>query len=282
MKELRGIEKSIGYAATEIAKDIEADCIISLERIEKESYEETPDTIDVQLTFFKKIKPGVFRKTEYKSKIKKTIAHSIAPIKELLSEGINKKYINEGDRVVCVQDESMGTGLKGVLFIFDIDKLFFDISTHKLTENTHSDVVETVINIANEIAKEGREGKKIGTSFVIGDKSEILKHTKQLIINPFMGYPESARKITDPSIKETIKEFAQLDGSFIIDQDGTIVTAGAYLTAPQNNVESLQGFGTRHQACAAITKETNSIAVVVSSTGGNVRVFKEGKISMKI
>ena len=39
------------------------------------------------------------------------------------------------------------------------------------------------------------------------------------------------------------------------------------------------GFGTKHRACAALTKETNAIAVVVSESGGKVKychtIFQE-------
>lgn len=279
---MKGIEESIGHAATKIAKDISASSIISIERVEKDSYEETPYHLDVKVTVFKKIKKDVYRKSEYETKIRKLESGSVAPIKDLLMEGINKNYINKGDRVVCVQDESMGTGYKGLLFIFDVDRIFFDISTHNLAQNTPSDVVETVINIALEIASEGREGRRVGTAFIIGDRTETSKYIRQLIINPFAGYSDQSRKITDPLIRETIKEFAQLDGAFVIDNSGTIITTGAYIDIESKETDLPPGFGTRHRNCAALTKETNSIAVVVSESGGVVRVFKEGRIIMKL
>lgn len=279
---MKGIEESIGHAATKIAKDINASSIISIERVEKDAYEETPYHLDVKVTVFKKIKKDVYRKSEYETKIRKLESGSVAPIKDLLMEGINKNYINKGDRVVCVQDETMGTGYKGLLFIFDVDRIFFDISTHNLAQNTPSDVVETVINIALEVAREGREGRKVGTAFIIGDRAETSKYIRQLIINPFAGYSDQSRKITDPLIRETIKEFAQLDGAFVIDNSGIIITTGAYIDIEAKDVDLPPGFGTRHRNCAAITRDTNSIAVVVSESGGVVRVFKDGRIIMKL
>ena len=279
---MKGIEESIGHAATKIAKDINASSIISIERVEKDSYEETPYHLDVKVTVFKKIKKDVYRKSEYETKIRKLESGSVAPIKELLMEGINKNYINKGNKVVCVQDETMGTGYKGMLFIFDVDRIFFDISTHNLAQNAPSDVVETIINIALEIAREGREGRKVGTAFIIGDRTEVSKYIRQLIINPFAGYSDQSRKITDPLIRETIKEFAQLDGAFVVDNSGIIITTGAYIDIEAKEVDLPPGFGTRHRNCAALTKETNAIAVVVSESGGIVRVFKEGRITMKL
>ena len=278
----RNVEESIGHAATKIAQDISANAIISIERLEPQGFEDIHFHINVKVTIFKQVRKGVYKKVEYDTKIRKLESGSVTPIKEILIEGINKNYIEKGDRVVCVQDETLGTGYKGLLFIFDVDNIFFDISTHNLAENINSDVVESVINIALELSKEGREGKKIGTAFIIGDKNEIVKYTRQLIINPFAGYSENAKKITDPLMRETIKNFAQLDGVFILERTGAIITAGAYIDVEAKNVDLPPGFGTRHRNCAALTKETDSIAVVVSESGGIVRVFKQGKIVMKL
>jgi len=274
------IEESIGIAATKIAKDVNANCIVSLEQKEKEEYTDS-EHLEVKVTIFKQIKTGVYKKIEYETKIRKLESGSIIPVKEVLMEAINKKYIEKGERVVCIEDESMGTGYKSVLFIFDVDKIFFDISKHKLAENINSNVIETIINIASEIALEGREGRKIGTAFIIGEPQEISKYLRQLIINPFSGLSEKV-KITDPDIRETIKEFAQLDGVFVIQTDGTIISTGAYINADDSNVDLPSGFGTRHRACAALTKQTNSLAVVVSESGGIVRVFKGGRIVMRV
>jgi len=276
------IEESIGKAATKIALDVGADCIISTEQKQREAYEETHGHIDVTVTIFRKVRRAVYSKREYDTKIRKVTSGSMVPIKELLMEAIIRKYIRKGDRVVCVEDESMGTGYKGLLFVFDVDKIFFDISTHNLAENIGADVIEAVINIALEIGREGREGKRIGTGFIIGDKTEILKYVKQMIFNPFAGQPEELRKITDPEIKETVKEFSQLDGIFVIDNDGVIVTNGAYINVDLNDVSLPNGFGTMHRCCAALTNTIDAIAVVVSESGGVVRVLKNGKIIIKL
>ena len=221
------IENSIGAAATKIAKEIKADAIVSIEKIKKEEYEEL-DELNIQVSIFRKVKPKIYNKVEYKTKIRKIESGSIIPIKEILIEAINKKYITKGEKIVCVEDGSLGTGYKGMIFIFDVDEIFFKISKHKLSEKISSEVIESVINLASEIGIEGREGKKIGTAFIIGESQEISKYLRQLIINPFYN-TETKIKITDPDIKETIKEFAQLDGVFIIDNEGHIISSGTYI-----------------------------------------------------
>ena len=276
------IEESIGRAATKIAEDIEANCIISIDQKKKENMDEDYGHMNVGVSVFKRIRKGVYDKKEYETEVRKVSGGSIIPIKEILMEAITRRYIAKGDKVVCVQDESMGTGYKGMLFVFDVDKVFFDISTHNLAENINSEVIESIINIAQEISKEGREGKPVGTAFIVGNKSELLKYVRQLILNPFAGHTEESRKITDPDLKETIKEFAQLDGVFVIDRNGVIVTTGAYVDIDTKDIELPKGLGTRHMCCAAITKATDSIAVTVSQSGGVVRVFKNGKIIIRI
>ncbi len=268
------VEESIGYAATKIAIEIDADCIIAIEDAVKEEFQNLPH-IDVKVSVFKKVRTGVYSKIEYLTQIRKVTGGSIVPIKELLMEGINKSYIKKGDKVVCVADESIGSGYKGMLFVFDVDKIFFDISIHNLAENVNQDVLEAVIDIALEISREGREGRKIGTAFVIGDTEETSKYIKQLIINPFAGYAEDVRNITNPHLRETIKEFSQLDGVFVLDNNGKIYTGGAYIDINTNDINLPPGFGTRHLCCAALTKKINAIVIVVSQSG-TVRVFKEG------
>jgi DNA integrity scanning protein DisA with diadenylate cyclase activity len=272
------IEQAIGTAATKIAKDINADSIVSIERIIKEEYEEE---INIKITIFKRVQPKVFKKIEYNTKTKKLEPGSILPVKEILMEAITKDYIKKGEKVVCIEDGSMGAGYKGILFIFDVDDVFFKMGKQNISEYIDQGIIEAVLSIAMEISHEGREGKKIGTGFVIGDISEINKYLKQLIINPF-GRLEEKVKITDPSIKETIKEFSQLDGVFVIDLEGNIVSAGTYLDVNLTDFEFPEGFGTKHRSCAAITKNTNAISIVISESGGKIRILKDGRIAVKV
>ena len=190
------IPSILGLTATKIANEINANSIISVERTASDIYNENSPYYDVKVSIFKKINLNQYAKAEYKTKIKKPELGSIVPLRELLMEAISNKYINKGEKVVCIQDESVATGYKGMLFIFDVDNLFFDISTNKLAENVDSNVIETVIDIALELSKYGREGKKVGTAFVIGKKEDLLRYSKQLIINPFSNLEDEKKRIT--------------------------------------------------------------------------------------
>ena len=279
------ISKVISEAVARLAHDIEANIILFITKDdETDPVLEETFTMNVKGIIFKQDENKMFmRHEDYQTTILKSIDGGLSPIKELLRELVVNKILNVGHKVVCVTDESIGAGYTGLIFIFEVDKVFFKISTQKLTENIDPIVFDSVLNIAIDIAKEGREGRHVGTAFVMGQRENLLKHTKQMIFNPFAGYPEEQRKIQDPSLKETVKEFSQLDGAFIIDKEGTILTAGAYITAKDDGIELPQGLGTRHRSCAALTKqEDDVIAIVVSESGGIIRIFKKGKIVTKL
>lgn len=273
------LEAIIGEAAAKVALSTHANTIVSIEKSEH-----TDNTaLYVKVSVFKRT-DGEFDKIEYHSRVKRSMPGSVLPIKDILSEAVQRKFIEKNDRVVCVEDEAVSMGFKGMLFVFDVDDFFFTISTAQLPEAVHSEILEAVVSVAQEIAEEGREGQHVGTTFVVGNKAAILPHTRQIIINPFQNYPVEQRLITDVSLKETIKSFAQLDGAFIIDEGGVIETAGAMISNTIPGVEPVEmpGFGTRHTSAATLTRAVDCIAVVVSSSGGAVRLFKDGKMLMRV
>ena len=140
------------------------------------------------------------------------------------------------------------------------------------------EVFEAVFSTAVEISREGREGKPIGTAFVVGDSPAVLARSKQLILNPFEGHDPAKRLITDPSNVENVKEFALLDGVFIMSGAGVLEAAGRYLTIDTSTVRIPMGLGTRHGSVAGITRATNSVGVVVSQSGGRISVFRRGEM----
>ncbi|VVB96137.1 DisA bacterial checkpoint controller nucleotide-binding protein [uncultured archaeon] len=155
----------------------------------------------------------------------------------------------------------------------------FDIAGLLNGTGVSEQVFEAVIKIAMEISSEGREGRAIGTAFILGDAANVMAKSKQLILNPFQGYKKEERNITDPEIRDNIKEFAQLDGVFVISGDGVVEAAGRYITMDTGLVKIPRGLGTRHSSVAAMTSATKSIGIVVSQSGGVIRIFRDGKIA---
>jgi DNA integrity scanning protein DisA with diadenylate cyclase activity len=148
--------------------------------------------------------------------------------------------------------------------------------------NIQPAVILRALSLAIELAAEGREGKPVGTMFVIGDWRNVMRHGHQLVLNPFHGFSRSLRSLLDPSLGETIKEFAQLDGAFIVKADGTVLSAGTYLVPKAASLRLPPGLGTRHQAGAAITAQTRAMAITISQSTGTVTVFRHGQIVLKL
>jgi PAS domain S-box-containing protein len=144
--------------------------------------------------------------------------------------------------------------------------------------DVEEEVFDAVFHICTEISKEGREGKQIGTAFLLGDTGNVLQHSRQLILNPFEGHKPENRMATSNDLKEMIKEYAQLDGAFVISGEGVIEAAGRRITIDSSTIDIPKGMGTRHSSVAAITQATNAVGMVVSQSGGKISIFKNGKI----
>ncbi len=171
--------------------------------------------------------------------------------------------------------------------------LLLDISKEKellsfkgdidLEKSVKPEVFEKILRIALEIANQGREGKSVGTIFILGDKENVMENIKQMIFNPFKGYDPDERNILKANLDDTLKEYSLLDGATVIDCNGVIETAGAYISVSATSTEDLpKGLGARHIAAASITAITKAISIVVSESTGDVTIFKNGSIVTRI
>lgn len=132
-------------------------------------------------------------------------------------------------------------------------------------------IIRAILRITAELRR-GYEGKSIGTSFVVGDLEEVLKRSRQSIINPFKAHHVD---ITMEENWKTIEEFVQLDGAFIIDDDGIVFSAGRYMDVGGEEINAGR-VGGRHMAAVSITRATNAIAITLSQDG-TVEVYKDGE-----
>ena len=139
------------------------------------------------------------------------------------------------------------------------------------------DVLDSLIELAVEIAREGREGKRVGTLFMLGDENAVLARSRSLILDPLLGHPESARQITNLNLRGTIKELAQLDGGFVVSHAGIVLSACRYLDAIAAKVEVPLGLGSRHIAAANMSAVTKAAGIVVSESSV-VRIFCHGQL----
>jgi diadenylate cyclase len=157
--------------------------------------------------------------------------------------------------------------------------LFKEICTERRGVNTR--VLKQTVTLAVEIAREGREGRKIGTLFVVGDSDAVLSNSRPMILDPLYGHPDEAKHIADPNVRETLKELAQLDGAFVVSDSGVVLSAARYIDALSNSLDVPLGLGSRHMAGASVSHRTNAVAVVVSESS-MVRIFDDGDLVSEI
>src|SRR5258708_25280675 len=139
------------------------------------------------------------------------------------------------------------------------------------------DVLEPLIELAVEIAREGREGRRIGTLFTLGDENAVLAKSRSLILDPLAGHPESSRHVGNLNLRGTIKELAQLDGAFVVGGSGIFLSACRYLDAVASEVDVPLGLGSRHIAAANMSAVTKAVGIVVSESSV-VRLFCHGQL----
>ncbi|UCH81284.1 MAG: diadenylate cyclase [Nitrospiraceae bacterium] len=201
-------------------------------------------------------------------------------IKYAFFHGVMQGLIKPDSRVVCVLGP-WGKGHLDTVTVHDLALSWseeFPFDPRLLISKRALNAVMAVVDIALDIGALGREGKSIGTTFIIGDTEEVLKSSHQAVFNPFKGYPKKERIITRSEVVESIKEFAQLDGAIIISDTGVIEAAGRHLDAAGAVTRQLRGLGSRHRAAAGMTRKTEAVAVVVSESTGRVTIFDNGRI----
>lgn len=183
-------------------------------------------------------------------------------------------YITEDMEVILISDYPFKFILE-----FQSSAMPFYRVMNELSDVVDREVMEALLKIVFEIHLEGREGKHIGTLFIVGDTEKVLEHSKQLVINPYHNQDDDIRSILNKENWESVKEFAQLDGAFVLDPQGRILNAGRYiLVDPQ--VQTTGGLGGRHLAAASITYTTSCISFALSSSG-TIRIFRNGKVVLK-
>jgi DNA integrity scanning protein DisA with diadenylate cyclase activity len=189
--------------------------------------------------------------------------------RELVERAFLEGFVSVNDRVMCI----VRSGIEST-FIYDFKDIGLAHLKADVGKRVPVELMELVIQLAFQIAREGREGTPMGALLVVGDTDAVMRHSRPRIINPFQGHPEKGREIWTMSNWNTIKAYAQMDGATLIDDKGVARAAGRYLSYTWD-VYLSGGLGGRHIAAASITKMTTAIAVVVSSTSVG-RVFKDG------
>ena len=199
-------------------------------------------------------------------------------IKYAFLQAVLDGVISADDRVVCVLGPS-GRSHLDTITIHDLSLSWseeFPFDVRPLIDSGFINTIMAVIDIALDLGALGREGKPVGTIFVIGDSPAVLASSHQAVFNPFKGYEPAECGINRPEVVESLKEFAHLDGAIIIGADGIVEAAGRHLDSG-GDTNTGRGLGARHRAASGITVTTSAVSVVVSESTGKVTIFRAGK-----
>jgi DNA integrity scanning protein DisA with diadenylate cyclase activity len=205
-------------------------------------------------------------------------------VSQALLEAIADNLLQTGARVMALyagfERENIDT-----LSIINLSEHLTKLTSRdlqRLETQVPLSTLRRVVDLAVEIGREGREGKPVGTLFVVGNHRRVMELSHEQVHDPFRGYQKKDRMIANPRVRESIKELAQIDGAFVISSDGCVIAAGRILDAPATDLTLSKGLGARHWAAAAISKATNAVAIAVSESTGTVRLFQNGVVVLRI
>jgi DNA integrity scanning protein DisA with diadenylate cyclase activity len=217
-----------------------------------------------------------------------------APTRELLSmallEAVASEHLKGGAHVVAVyngidvslEDIPEQIDSLSVVHLGEHLERLTAADLRRLDTQVPLETLRAVVDLATQIGMEGREGKPVGTMFVVGDTRKVMSYSRPINYNPFRGYSRKERDIRDRRVREQIKDIAQLEGAILIRRDGIAQAACMNITVDPQEITLSKGLGTRHYAAAAISRATKAIAVAVSQSSGTVRLFQDGEVVLQI
>jgi diadenylate cyclase len=186
-----------------------------------------------------------------------------------LAGASEKKLISKNDKVIYVDSESIYVKTVREPLDRGIYRVLF------MAKKIDPEVVKEVLEIAVELGKKGREGKPVGSTFIVGDSGEVMNRSTQITYNPFQG---SLVSVQDDIVRSMIKEYSRLDGAFIISGKGKILAAARFLECGKEGIKMPKGLGARHMAAAWTTKTTESLGIVLSESDNMIRIFWDGEM----
>ena len=211
-----------------------------------------------------------------------------APVFEKLQQGLLEAVADEllspGANVIAIYSGFDPSNIDSISFIELTEHLgrLTARDLQNLETKVPLETLKTVVDLAVDIGREGREGKPVGTMFVVGDHRKVLDQSHSAGFDLTRGYPRKERSLMNARNREAVKEIAQLDGAFVISQNGTVEGSCRIIDTAPVQITMTTGLGSRHWAGAAISKNTKAIAVVVSETDGTVRIFQNGGVVLRI
>lgn len=197
-------------------------------------------------------------------------------IHDLIISSLSESDIKVGMKILVV----LADPIDGV-FIVDFANLHINKLIPIAQEfGVEIEVLNRLIDLAQEIGGKGREGHDVGALFALGNIQKLRKHSTALVLNPFKGHPADKRSILEDKNLETLAEFAWLDGAIFFNKEGIASDAGRYIQVPPN-IPAKSGEGGRELAARGISSLTDSIAVSIS-TSGRITMYAKGRQAYQV
>lgn len=199
-------------------------------------------------------------------------------------ESVADEYLRPGSTVVAIYN-SFDTDTIDTISVVKLTERLGKLTARdlkKLETKVPLDTLKIVVDLSVEIGRDGREGKPVGTMFVVGDHRKVMEQSRAAGFDAVKGYSADERNLHDVKVREGIKEIAQLDGMFVVSANGNVVSSARIIDTSPVELTMTTGLGSRHFAGAAISKNTKAIAVVVSQSSGTVRIFQNGEVVLRI
>jgi mannitol/fructose-specific phosphotransferase system IIA component (Ntr-type) len=97
-----------------------------------------------------------------------------------------KQLIQPTDTVICVYGRHAPNRVDSVRVVDVADQFgeLWKLSDEIVREDIEPSVLYRILQLANDIAIEGREGHPLGTLFVLGDYENVSNYCNQLVVNP--------------------------------------------------------------------------------------------------
>ena len=211
-----------------------------------------------------------------------------APIYDRMShailEAVADDFFLPGSRLIALYSGFDGVGFDS-LSVINLGEHLERLTgkeLRKIETKVPLKTLKSVVDLALEVGREGREGKAVGTLFVVGDTKNVMAMSKAAGFDPVKGYKCKERNLFDSRVREGIKEIAQLDSAFVVSLEGVVVAACRLLDTSTAMITLSKGLGSRHWAAAAISRSTNAVAIAVSQSSGTVRIFINGEVVLRI
>jgi len=188
--EMKSVNKTMIESAIKLAKEVKAGCVLVCMDVRNE-IADLPEDVKQSVKFVlvmgeSEEMPEKLVPIATKLDIPSVNLTRLGKIKIAIAKGIVSGLFKKGDKIICLSGVPK-FGYVDSIFFLDVGREFEILTSDDISdvvESVQPEVFNAVLNIACELAAQGRETRKVGTIFVLGDDEKVMQLSRQMIINP--------------------------------------------------------------------------------------------------